>query len=212
MIAKKHGGIQETFTVRRMSHGVGVERVFPLHSPVVESVTVIREGKVRRASFTISETVSARPPASRKPANNFQMGTARRDKQLSLFAVFHRERNRRQEGLSWRITERTGRKARRPRNPQKGISPFVELYEWIESAVLAVVFVILLFTFGARTSVVSGSSMIDTLHDGDMLFISRWGFSADQGDIVVVTKPYEDNEPLLSGLLRPKGSGWILIL
>ena len=49
VIAKKHGGIQETFTVRRMSHGVGVERVFPLHSPVVESVTVIREGKVRRS-------------------------------------------------------------------------------------------------------------------------------------------------------------------
>ncbi len=51
MIAKKHGGIQETFTVRRMSHGVGVERVFPLHSPVVESVTVIREGKVRRSKL-----------------------------------------------------------------------------------------------------------------------------------------------------------------
>ena len=51
VIAKKHGGIQETFTVRRMSHGVGVERVFPLHSPVVESVTVIREGKVRRSKL-----------------------------------------------------------------------------------------------------------------------------------------------------------------
>ena len=51
VIAKKHGGIQETFTVRRMSHGVGVERVFQLHSPVVESVTVIREGKVRRSKL-----------------------------------------------------------------------------------------------------------------------------------------------------------------
>ena len=51
VIAKKHGGIQETFTVRRMSHGVGVERVFPLHTPVVESVTVIREGKVRRSKL-----------------------------------------------------------------------------------------------------------------------------------------------------------------
>ena len=51
VIAKKHGGIQETFTVRRMSHGVGVERVFPLHSPVVESVADIREGKVRRSKL-----------------------------------------------------------------------------------------------------------------------------------------------------------------
>ena len=51
VIAKKHGGIQETFTVRRMSHGVGVERVFPLHAPAVESVEVIRHGKVRRGKL-----------------------------------------------------------------------------------------------------------------------------------------------------------------
>ena len=51
VIAKKHGGIQETFTVRRMSHGVGVERVFPLHAPAVDSVEVIRHGKVRRGKL-----------------------------------------------------------------------------------------------------------------------------------------------------------------
>ncbi len=51
VIAKKHGGISETFTVRRLSHGCGVERVFPLHSPVVEKVEVIRKGKVRRAKL-----------------------------------------------------------------------------------------------------------------------------------------------------------------
>ncbi len=51
VIAKKHGGISETFTVRRLSHGCGVERVFPLHSPVVEKVDVIRSGKVRRAKL-----------------------------------------------------------------------------------------------------------------------------------------------------------------
>ena len=51
VIAKKHGGIQETFTVRRLAHGVGVERVFPLHSPVVESVEVVRQGRVRRSKL-----------------------------------------------------------------------------------------------------------------------------------------------------------------
>lgn len=51
VIAKKHGGIQETFTVRRMSHGVGVERVFPLHSPIVESVEVVRQGRTRRSKL-----------------------------------------------------------------------------------------------------------------------------------------------------------------
>lgn len=51
VIAKKHGGIAETFTVRRMSHGVGVERVFPLHSPHVHSVEIIRSGRVRRSKL-----------------------------------------------------------------------------------------------------------------------------------------------------------------
>lgn len=51
VIAKKHGGIAETFTVRRISYGVGVEKVFPLHSPVIEKVETIRHGKVRRAKL-----------------------------------------------------------------------------------------------------------------------------------------------------------------
>ena len=51
VIAKKHGGVAETFTVRRTSYGVGVERTFPLHSPRVDSITVVRRGKVRRAKL-----------------------------------------------------------------------------------------------------------------------------------------------------------------
>lgn len=51
VIAKKHGGINETFTVRRVAHGCGVERVFPIHSPVVDKVTVVRSGRVRRAKL-----------------------------------------------------------------------------------------------------------------------------------------------------------------
>lgn len=51
VIAKKHGGISETFTVRRLSHGVGVERVFPIHSPNVHSVEIIRRGRVRRSKL-----------------------------------------------------------------------------------------------------------------------------------------------------------------
>ena len=51
VIAKKHGGINETFTVRRLSYGVGVEKVFPLYSPVIEKVETIRKGKVRRAKL-----------------------------------------------------------------------------------------------------------------------------------------------------------------
>ena len=51
VIAKRHGGIQETFTVRRVAHGCGIERVFPVHSPVVDKVEVVRSGKVRRSKL-----------------------------------------------------------------------------------------------------------------------------------------------------------------
>ena len=51
VIAKKHGGIEETFTVRRVSYGVGVEKVFPVHAPSVETIEVVRRGKVRRAKL-----------------------------------------------------------------------------------------------------------------------------------------------------------------
>ncbi len=51
IIAKKGGGISETFTVRRVSYGVGVEKTFPVHSPNVEKVEIYRSGKVRRAKL-----------------------------------------------------------------------------------------------------------------------------------------------------------------
>ena len=51
VIAKRNGGIRETFTVRRMSYGIGVERTFPINSPRVDHVDLIRRGKVRRAKL-----------------------------------------------------------------------------------------------------------------------------------------------------------------
>ncbi len=51
VIAKKHGGISQTFTVRRISFGVGVEKTFPIHSPKVADIQVVRHGKVRRAKL-----------------------------------------------------------------------------------------------------------------------------------------------------------------
>ncbi len=51
VIARKHGGVRETFTVRRIVQGEGVERIFPLHSPVIDKIDVRKRGKVRRAKL-----------------------------------------------------------------------------------------------------------------------------------------------------------------
>jgi len=51
VIARSGGGLRETFTVRKISFGVGVERIFPVHAPIIQSVEVIRKGDVRRAKL-----------------------------------------------------------------------------------------------------------------------------------------------------------------
>ena len=52
VVSRKGGSVSETFTVRKISSGVGVERIFPIHSPKIAGITVVRHGKVRRANLT----------------------------------------------------------------------------------------------------------------------------------------------------------------
>ena len=60
VIKRQGGGIGETFTVRKVSYGVGVERTFPIHSPLVENIEVVRRGKVRRARLFYIRGLSAK--------------------------------------------------------------------------------------------------------------------------------------------------------
>ena len=70
VIAKKGGGINETFTVRKVSAGVGVERIFPLHSPTVGSIDVVRKGAVRRAKLYYLRGVSGKKARIREQREN----------------------------------------------------------------------------------------------------------------------------------------------
>jgi large subunit ribosomal protein L19 len=60
VIKRRGGGISETFTVRKNSYGVGVERTFPVHAPVISKIEVVRKGKVRRAKLNYIRTLSAK--------------------------------------------------------------------------------------------------------------------------------------------------------
>ena len=60
VMAKRNGSVRETFTVRRVSYGIGVERTFPLHSPRVDHIEVIRRGKVRRAKLYYLRNLSGK--------------------------------------------------------------------------------------------------------------------------------------------------------
>lgn len=60
VIKRQNGGIRETFTVRKISFGIGVEKTFPLHSPTVEKIEVVRRGKVRRARIYYIRTRSGK--------------------------------------------------------------------------------------------------------------------------------------------------------
>ncbi|MBQ6490504.1 MAG: 50S ribosomal protein L19 [Solobacterium sp.] len=60
VVARQNGGISETFTVRKISNGVGVQRTFPVHSPIIDHIEVARKGKVRRAKLTYLKGLSAK--------------------------------------------------------------------------------------------------------------------------------------------------------
>ena len=89
VIAKKGSGISETFTVRRVSYGVGVERVFPLHSPNVKAVEVVRMGRVRRAKlYYLRDRVGKAAKVKEQLREGLDTKVFQKGQVLSLFCYY----------------------------------------------------------------------------------------------------------------------------
>ena len=86
VIAMKRDGLRKTFTVRKISYGVGVERIFPLHSPKIAKIVRVREGRIRRAKLyylrgrygKAAKVAGAHPPQAGEGARDRDCGAARR--------------------------------------------------------------------------------------------------------------------------------------
>ena len=87
VIAKKHGGLEETFTVRRHAYGVGVEKVFPIHSPLIEKVETVRSGYVRRAKLYYLRAASVRLPRSARSCKADSLRTKKHGVSAMLFLL-----------------------------------------------------------------------------------------------------------------------------
>ena len=70
VIARKNGSVRETFTVRRISYGVGVERTFPLHSPLIDHVDIVRKAKPRRAKLYYVRDLTGKASKIKSADNN----------------------------------------------------------------------------------------------------------------------------------------------
>jgi signal peptidase I len=95
---------------------------------------------------------------------------------------------------------------RRPEPEKERKDAICEVYEWVESGIFAIVCILLVFTFVARTVTVLGSSMVPTLHDNDRMILRQIGYHDPQyGDIIVIDQSYRGEPPIIKRVIGKAG-------
>ena len=89
------------------------------------------------------------------------------------------------------------------KNPASKYSAFC--FEWLESLIQAIVFILILFTFFFRTMKVDGESMMNTLHDDDKIFVSKWNYTPTDGDVVTIVKGQNYDKPIVKRVIATEG-------
>ncbi len=89
------------------------------------------------------------------------------------------------------------------KNPASKYSGFC--FEWLESLIQAIVFILILFTFFFRTMKVDGESMMNTLHDNDKIFVSKWKYKPTDGDVVTIVKGQNYDKPIVKRVIATEG-------
>ena len=213
VIAKKHGGVAETFTVRRVAYGVGIERVFPINSPFVEKVTVIpARGKSPRKAVLPAWPYPGKLPRSGDidhPDLKPGKGTTCCPFFLyQKFAEMHCKRcifalssgsNAKPEGEVHRIWKPEIRPLGTKACAGRGV------LEWYEALISAALVLVLVFSFFFRIIQVDGSSMVPTLVNGDKLIVWGAGYTPQRGDVVIVDSYTSYGKPLVKRVIAKGG-------
>ncbi len=102
-----------------------------------------------------------------------------------------------------KMSDNNGNLKAKVKNPASKFSAFC--FEWLESIVQAIIVVVILMTFLFRVVNVSGTSMLDTLHDADKVIVLKWNYAPKSGDVVVISRGQNLDEPLIKRVIATEG-------
>ena len=228
VIAKRGSGVAETFTVRRVAYGVGVERVFPLHSPNVKDVQVVRYGKVRRSKlYYLRDRVGKAAKVKEQIRKYFTKsnGTFKSPFfyyfSLQQVTKLKKSKNNVNEA-NMAVLQPEGVNDSSDINPEMYVDkkPSISekqflvakeegamsgFYDWVRCILFAISVVVVCLIFLFRLVDVEGRSMNNTLATNDKVIVTNLFYTPQNNDIVVISHGAEYNSPIIKRVIAVAG-------